>query len=111
MASPSESRPDAAAEQSHPLHALDRVVVDRLLAAETPADDHLVDAARLLNRYQGFPGAQDIRDDLVKVLRLWGVSREQLQERTRVLWAAGFRPAPGGGEAVGSGFDTTDQEA
>lgn len=100
----------AGEEQSHPLHALDRVVVDRLLAAESPGDEHLVDAARLLMRYQGFPGAGDLQDDLAKVLRLWGLSREALQERTRAIWAAGFRPVPSGGEAVGSGFDTTDQD-
>lgn len=97
-------------EQSHPLHALDRVVVDRLLAAETPTDELLVDAARLLMRYQGFPGARDIQDDLAKVLRLWGLSRDDLHARTRAIWAAGFRPVPAGGEAVGSGFDTTDQD-
>lgn len=97
-------------DQSHPLHALDRALVDRLLATETPADEHLVDAARLLMRYEGFPGARDLQDDLAKVLRLWGLNREALHERTRAIWAAGFRPAPSSGEAVGSGFDTTDQE-
>ncbi|KMM16766.1 DUF3288 family protein [Synechococcus sp. GFB01] len=101
-------------QQSHPLHALDRQVVDRLLAAATPADDHLVDAARLLMRYEGFPGASDLQADLHKALRLWGLSREQLQERTRAIWAAGYRPAPlaaaAGAEPVGSGFDTADQD-
>ncbi|MEY3464276.1 MAG: hypothetical protein RLZZ468_2054 [Cyanobacteriota bacterium] len=101
-------------EQAHPLHALDRDVVDRLLAVTTPADEHLVDAARLLMRYQGFPGATDLQDDLARVLRLWGMDRDQLQARTRAIWAAGFRPAPAGAapaaEAVGSGFDTADQD-
>lgn len=98
------------ARQSHPLHALDRDVVDRLLAAETPADADLIDAARLLMRYQGFPGADDLQDDLERVLRLWGLDREALHLRTRAVWAAGFRPAPAAAEAVGSSFDTTDQE-
>jgi hypothetical protein len=102
-------------EQSHPLHALDRDVLDGLLAVQTPADPHLVDAARLLMRYQGFPGAYDLQDDLDKVLRLWGVSREELHSRTRAIWASGFRPGPSGPtapaqEAVGSGFDTADQD-
>jgi hypothetical protein len=101
----------SAEEQSHPLHALDRVVVDRLLAADTPTDGHLVDAARLLMRYEGFPGASDLQDDLAKVLRFWGLSREALHERTRAIWAAGYRPAPTSGDAVGSGFDTTDQDS
>jgi hypothetical protein len=103
-------------EQSHPLHALDRDVVDGLLAASTPAEAHLVDAARLLMRYQGFPGAHDLQQDLDKVLRLWGLSRDELHRRTRAIWSSGFRPgsagsAPAAQEAVGSGFDTADQDA
>ncbi|MGB5135108.1 MAG: DUF3288 family protein [Prochlorococcaceae cyanobacterium] len=109
-ATPLSSAPPDGLDQSHPLHALDREVVDRLLATEQPADAHLVDAARLLMRYEGFPGAHDLQHDLAKVLRLWGLSRDDLHERTRAIWAAGFRPAPSGSEAVGSGFDTTDQD-
>jgi hypothetical protein len=104
----------ASADQTHPLYASDRDAIDRLLAASTPADDHLVDAARLLMRYEGFPGAADLKDDLAKALRLWGLSRDQLHQRTRQIWAEGFRPGPVGNdsasEAVGSGFDTSDQE-
>ncbi len=103
--------PSAPPDQSHPLHALDRDVVDGLLAVQTPADAQLVDAARLLMRYQGFPGARDLQEDLDKLLRLWGLSRDELHARTRQIWAAGFRPAPTGPEeAVGSGFDTAAQE-
>jgi hypothetical protein len=70
----------------------------------------LVDAARLLSRYDGFPGAADLRDDLERVLRLWGLDRASLRARTRALWAAGYRPGLAvGGEAVGSGFDTADE--
>ena len=99
--------PESPPEQNHPLHAIDRVVVDGLLAMETPADQHLVDAARLLHRYDGFPGASDLRDDLERLLRLWKLDRPTLQQRTRAIWAAGFRPGPAGpAEAVGSGFDT-----
>ena len=97
-------------DQSHPLYATDRDVVDRLLAAEVPADEHLVDAARLWMRYEAFPGAHDLREDLAKTLRLWGINREELQRRTRAIWAAGYRPAPVAAEAVGSSFDTADQE-
>ncbi|MEB3261527.1 MAG: DUF3288 family protein [Cyanobacteriota bacterium] len=101
----------ATTDQSHPLHALDRDLVDALLACEKPGDAQLVDAARLVMRYEGFPGARDLQDDLVKVLRLWGLDREALHTKTQAIWAAGFRPAPAGGDAVGSGFDTADQEA
>ena len=48
-------------QQNHPLHATDRGHVDRLLAVETPADADLIEAARLLMRYDDFPGAQDLR--------------------------------------------------
>jgi hypothetical protein len=106
-AHPSDQPPD----QSHPLHALDRQVVDGLLAVEQPADAHLVDAARLLMRYQGFPGARDLQDDLARILRLWGLTRDELHQRTRAIWSAGFRPTPQASEAVGSGFDTADQDS
>jgi len=97
-------------EQNHPLHAIDRQVIDQLLAVERPADPHLVDAARLLHRYDGFPGAADLRDDLERVLRMWGLEREELRRRTRAIWAAGYRPGlVVGGDAVGSGFDTADE--
>ena len=99
-------------DQNHPLHASDRETVDRLLAEEHPQDDHLVDAARLQMRYRGFPGAADIRDDLEKILRLWGLDVEALHGRTRAIWAAGFRPgAAPVAEAVGSGFDTASDDA
>jgi hypothetical protein len=96
--------------QAHPLYASDRNRVDRLLAATVPADEDLVDLARLAMRYDGFPGARDLQDDLVKTLRLWGLNRDELHRHTRALWAAGFRPgALVAQEAVGSGFDTADQ--
>jgi hypothetical protein len=99
-------------DQNHPLHAIDRETVDRLLAVELPQDEHLVDAARLQLRYAGFPGAADIRDDLERLLRLWGLNSESLHSRTRAIWAAGFRPGPAPvAEAVGSGFDTASDDA
>ena len=94
-------------DQSHPLEVSDRETVERLLAANQPGDADLIDAARLLMRYQGFPGAHDLQEDLAKTLRLWGLSREALHERTRALWAQGYRPAAAASEGVGSGFDTT----
>jgi hypothetical protein len=99
-------------DQNHPLHAIDRETVDRLLAVERPQEEHLVDAARLQMRYAGFPGAADIRDDLERLLRLWGLDSGSLHSRTRAIWAAGFRPGPAPvAEAVGSGFDTASDAA
>ena len=98
-------------DQSHPLYATDRDTVDRLLTAQEPSDEDLVDAARLLMRYEGFPGASDLQDDLAKVLRLWSMDRQTLHRHTRVLWSRGYRPglAPAA-DAVGSGFDTANQD-
>lgn len=101
---------DSPLEQNHPLHATDRLVVDGLLAVQSPADEHLVDAARLWHRYEGFPGATDLRDDLERVLRLWKLDPAALRQRTRAIWAAGFRPGQArAAEAVGSGFDTAGE--
>ena len=52
----------------------------------------------------------DLQDDLAKILQLWQLTRDELHRRTRAIWATGFRPAPDGADAVGSGFDTTDQD-
>ena len=97
--------------QSHPLYASDRDLVDQLLATEVPQEAQLVDLGRLLMRYSGFPGALDLQDDLAKTLRLWGLSHDQLNQRCREIWAAGYRPGARVEEqAVGSGFDTSDQD-
>jgi hypothetical protein len=86
--------------------------VDSLLATQQPADGQLVDLGRLLMRYAGFPGALDLQDDLQKTLRLWGLSHAELNQRCRVIWAGGYRPGVEAQEqAVGSGFDTADQDS
>jgi hypothetical protein len=115
----SSARPDGAsseadAGQSHPLHSLDRATVDRLLAARTPEEADLIDAARLLSRYRGFPGAFDLQDDLQRAIQLWGLGPEDLRARARALWQGGWRVGAktAGAEPVGSGFDASgDAEA
>ncbi|MCP9772141.1 DUF3288 family protein [Synechococcus sp. Tobar12-5m-g] len=103
---------DQGEPQAHPLYDTDRSVVDRLLALERPAEGDLVDLARLLMRYEGFPGADDLQRDLAKSLSHWGLNLEQLHQRTRAIWAAGHRPGmAAGAEAVGSGFDTAAQDS
>ena len=52
--------------------------------------------------------------DLEKVIKLWKLSRDQLNARVQQLWAAGYRPGQGGSletPAVGSGFDAADSES
>jgi len=95
----------------HPLAGLDGPIVARLVATAVPRDDDLIDAARLLLRYQGFPGAQALQRDLAACLQRWGLNQTQLQARTRALWDSGYRPplpstaAQEPAAAVGSGAD------
>ncbi len=97
-------------DQNHPLYSIDRDHVDRLLATDSPKDGDFVDLARLLMRYEDFPGANDLWTDMQKILNLWGIDREMLNERTRELWVGGYRPGSYSDEVVGSGFDTSNSE-
>ncbi len=96
-------------DQQHPLYLIDRDHVDRLLAKKSPDEDDLVNLARLLKRYQGFPGVEELKLDLDKTLKLWGMDREQLYSKTRDIWSSGYRPGQKNDEVVGSGFDTTEE--
>lgn len=91
--------------QIHPLEQRDWLIVDRLAAVTQPGDADLVDCARLLLRYQGFPGAEALKDQLQAALQQWGLEREQLFDATRQIWAGGYRPATGQEAEVGSGAD------
>ena len=97
--------------QNHPLYAIDRDHIDRLLSRDQPQDADLVELARLLIRYDGFPGADDLREDMERLLSLWSLSRDALNNKTRALWSAGFRPGMAEADAVGSGFDTSENSS
>jgi len=71
-------------DQQHPQYFTDRQLVNDLLAGK-PTDRNLADLARLLIRYQGFPGARDIQADLQKLLLAWGYEEEALFACTRAL--------------------------
>ena len=101
--------PNQAHDQSHPLYSSDRDHVDRLLAKPIPEDGDLVDLARLLIRYEGFQGAHDLKADIDKTMRLWGMSKESLNEKTRNIWKEGYRSGSKSSDSVGSGFDTSDE--
>jgi len=79
-------------EQQHPLYATDRAVLDELMAQareNPPSDWVLAEVARLRIRYQGFPGAWDLQQDLDQILEQWGLSEEELFARTRQIHAHG----------------------
>lgn len=93
--------------QNHPLYARDRAVVDRLLLAVRPTEDDLTNAGRLFPRYNGFPGALDIKADLSKCLQQWRMTREQLNSKCFEIWNSGYRPGAYTEEVtVGSGADS-----
>lgn len=92
-------------DQQHPLYAVDRNTVDRLLAATQPGQQDIVDCARLITRYEAFPGASDIKGDLSHCLRSWNLTRAELNASARTIWQSGYRPVAESAEEVGSGAD------
>ena len=49
-------------EQTHPLHATDKKIIDSLISKDIPEDFDLINLARLINRYDNFPGEIEIKD-------------------------------------------------
>ena len=95
--------------QNHPLYSIDRQNLDRLIAIDSPNSIDFVELARLLIRYQGFKGADDLNSDMDKLLKKWSINRDKLEAITRKLWSEGFRPTSHSSpDNVGSGFDTSD---
>jgi hypothetical protein len=95
----------------HPLDGIDRPVIEALLAATEPTDANLVDAARLLTRYRDSRLSPDLAPKILEALRNWSLSAEQLHERTRAIWASGWRPSlqdTPREQQVGSGADVEE---
>lgn len=100
-------------DQNHPLYASDRDRIDALLGHKgEPNEEQLTTTAMLLNRYDGFPGAIDLQEDLTKVVKGWGLDREGLNAKARAIWTSGWRPgSASSSDEVGSGADVVDKEA
>jgi hypothetical protein len=95
-------------QSTHPLGHRDREIVDRMASrtAETRTDQDVVDIARLLTRYSGFPGETQLRDDLIAAAKRLGyASRAEVNAAARAIWQAGFRPQDEDDGEVGSGAD------
>ena len=95
-------------EQIHPLHATDKKIIDTLIIKETPQDFDLINLARLINRYDNFPGEIEIKEDIKKTLKFWNITQDVLFSKTKKLWSNNFRPSNPSKEIVGSGFDTSN---
>ena len=95
-------------EQTHPLHAIDKKIIDSLITKEKPEDLDFINLARLINRYSDFPGEIEIKNDIEKILNFWNISKNELFLITRKIWSKSFRPTNTNKDLVGSGFDTSN---
>ena len=95
-------------EQTHPLHATDKKTIDSLISKEIPEDLDLINLARLINRYESFPGEIDMKEDIKKTLKFWNMTQGILFSKTKKLWSNNFRPSNPTKDLVGSGFDTSN---
>ena len=95
-------------EQTHPLHATDKNIIDSLITIEKPEDIDFINLARLINRYKDFPGELEIKDDIEKILKFWKITKYSLFSQTRDIWSKSFRPSSTNKDLVGSGFDTSN---
>ena len=95
-------------EQTHPLHATDKGIIDSLITKEKPEDLDYINLARLINRYSGFHGETEIKNDIEKILKFWKISKNELFSKTKNIWSKTFRPSSTNKDLVGSGFDTSN---
>ena len=95
-------------EQTHPLHATDKNIIDLLISKENPEDLDLINLARLINRYANFPGEIEIKNDIEKILNFWKMSKNELFFKTKNIWSKSYRPSNTNKDLVGSGFDTSN---
>ena len=95
-------------EQTHPLHATDKNIIDSLIIKEKPEDLDFINLARLINRYTNFPGEIEIKNDIEKILKFWKITKIDLFTKTKTIWSKSFRPSNTNRELVGSGFDTSN---
>ena len=62
-------------EQTHPLHSIDKNIIDSLITKESPVDSDFINLARLINRYADFPGEIEIKEDIKKTLKFWNITK------------------------------------
>ena len=95
-------------DQIHPLHLTDKNIIDSLIAKEKPENIDYINLARLINRYNNFPGETEIKKDIEKILKFWKINKNELTSITKKIWSNNFRPTNTNKDLVGSGFDTSN---
>ena len=93
-------------EQNHPLHLIDKNIIDSLITRDEPEDLDFINLARLINRYTNFPGEFEIKNDIEKILKFWKITK--IFCKNKKIWSKGFRPSNTNRDLVGSGFDTSN---
>ena len=95
-------------EQTHPLHTIDKSIIDSLIIKEKPEEIDFINLARLINRYNDFPGEIEIKNDIEKILKFWKITKSELFSNTKKIWSNSFRPSNTNKDLVGSGFDASN---
>ena len=95
-------------DQTHPLHSTDKNIIDSLIINEQPEDVDFINLARLINRYNDFPGEIDMKNDIEKILKFWKITKNELFYKTKKIWSKSFRPSNTNKDLIGSGFDTSN---
>lgn len=104
--SPFPSRPHP--RQIAPLDQQDRAIVMAFPTGANPSHQNLIDAARLLLRYEGAQASADLYELITSAIAAWGLDRESLFAKTRALWNSGWQPSASlepQTSGVGSGAD------
>ena len=94
---------------THPMLNSDRDIVSRLASKplEELTNEDIVNAARLLIRYDGIPSCENLRGDIILALHNWNKTPNQLHIKAREIWQSGWRPGQLNDDEVGSGADVT----
>ena len=79
-------------EQTHPLHAVDKNIIDSLITKEKPEDIDFINLARLIDRYHNFPGEIEMKNDIEKTLKFWKITKKNLFLETRKIWSKSSGP-------------------
>ena len=95
-------------EQTHPLRSTDKNIIDSLITKEKPEELDFINLARLIHRYNSFPGEVEIKNDIEKILKFWKITKNDLFSKTKIIWSKNFRPSNTNKDLVGSGFDTSN---
>ena len=80
-------------EQTHPLHETDKNIIDSLISKKTPEDLDYINLARLINRYNDFPGEIEIKSDIEKILKFWKITKSE--EKPVCNWSIIFFTSKG----------------